>query len=54
MLGTEAAACYIGECKEPARDAKIALSASGLYGAFIHLGIPLLLVAVLGRQMLIP
>jgi len=50
VLGTEAAACYIGECREPARDAKIALSASSLYGAFIYLGIPLLLVAVLGRS----
>ncbi|MGA2984972.1 MAG: APC family permease [Terriglobia bacterium] len=50
VLGTESAACYIGECKDPARDARIAMSASGLYGGFIYLGIPLLLVAVLGRS----
>jgi len=49
VLATEAAACYIGECRDSARDAKIALSASALYGSFIYVAIPLMLVAVLGR-----
>lgn len=50
VLGTEAAACYIGECRDSARDAKIALSASGLYGSLVYVAIPLLLVGVLGRS----
>jgi amino acid transporter len=54
VLATEAAACYIGECKDPSRDAKIAMSASGLYGSFIYVAIPLLLVAVLGRSQVDP
>ena len=35
VLATEAAACYIGECRDSSRDAKIAMSASGLYGSLI-------------------
>jgi amino acid transporter len=54
VLATEAAACYIGECRNPTRDAKIAMSASGLYGSFIYVAIPLLLVAVLGRSQVDP
>jgi amino acid transporter len=50
VLGTEASACYIGECRNPARDARIAMSASGFYGSLIYVAIPLLLVAVLGRS----
>jgi len=49
VLAMEAAACYIGECREPARDAKIAMAASGLYGFFIYVAIPVMLVVVLGR-----
>ncbi len=49
VLATEAAACYIGECRQPARDARIAMTASGLYGGFIYLTLPLMLVVVLGR-----
>ncbi|MBI1880164.1 MAG: APC family permease [Chloroflexi bacterium] len=48
VLAMEAAACYIGECRNPVRDAKIALGAEGLYGYFIYLATPLMLVAVLG------
>lgn len=48
VLAMEAAACYIGECRSPARDAKIAMTASGLYGFFIYAAIPIMLVAVLG------
>lgn len=44
----EAAACYIGECREPARDAKIAMTAEGLFGLFIYTTLPLMLLAVLG------
>ena len=54
VLATEAAACYIGECRNPSRDAKIAMSASGLYGSFIYVAIPLFLVAVLGRSQVDP
>ncbi len=49
VLAMEAAACYIGECRQPTRDAKIAMSASGLYGFFIYVTLPLMLVLVLGR-----
>ena len=51
VLAIEAAACYIGECRNPARDAKIALSLASGYGAFIYLALPLMLVAVLGPAM---
>ncbi len=48
VLAMEASACYIGECRDPARDAKIAMTCSGLYGAFIYVSLPFMLVAVLG------
>lgn len=48
VLAMEAAACYIGECKEPARDAKIALTAEGLFGFFIYLTLPIMVFTVLG------
>ena len=48
VLAMEAAACYVGECRDPARDAKIAMTASGLYGFFIYVTLPLMLVVVLG------
>ncbi len=44
----EAAACYVGECRNPARDAKIAMTAEGLFGLFIYTTLPLMLLAVLG------
>lgn len=49
VLAMEAAACYIGECREPARDAKIAMAGSGLFGFFIYVALPLMLVLVLGK-----
>lgn len=49
VLAMEAAACYIGECREPARDAKIAMTAEGLFGFFIYVSIPLVFVLVLGN-----
>jgi amino acid transporter len=48
VIAMEAAACYVGECRGGARDAKIALTAEGLFGMFIYIATPLLFVAVLG------
>jgi amino acid transporter len=48
VLAMEAAACYIGECRDPARDAKIAMTLEGSYGLFIYTLIPVGFVAVLG------
>ena len=48
VLAMEAAACYIGECRDPARDAKIAMTAEGLFGFFIYVSIPTMVLAVLG------
>ena len=47
-IAMEAAACYIGECRDPARDAKIALTAEGLYGVFIYIATAVVFVGVLG------
>ena len=45
-IAMEAAGCYIGECKNPDRDAPIAMNLEGGYGVFIYTFLPL---AVLGR-----
>ncbi len=50
-IAMEAAACYIGECRDPARDAKIALTAEGLYGMFIYIGTAIVFVGVLGASL---
>ena len=50
VLAMEAAACYIGECRDPARDAKIAMTAEGLFGFFIYVSIPVMVLAVLGTE----
>jgi amino acid transporter len=50
-LAMEAAACYVGECRDPHRDAKIALTAEGLYGVFIYIGTAIVFVAVLGASL---
>jgi amino acid transporter len=50
-LAMEAAACYIGETHNPARDAKIALTAEGLYGLAMFTLIPLMFVVVLGSAL---
>src|SRR5918912_292484 len=47
-IAMEAAACYIGETKNPDRDAKIAMNLEGLYGLFIYTMIPIAFVIVLG------
>jgi amino acid transporter len=48
VLAMEAAACYIGECRNPARDAKIALSVEGGYGFFIFVFTAVVIVGVIG------
>lgn len=50
-LAMEAAACYIGECRDPHRDAKIALTAEGAYGVFIYIATAVVFVAVLGASL---
>jgi amino acid transporter len=52
VIAMEAAACYIGETKDPARDAKIAMNLEGGYGLFIYTLIPIGFIAVLGAQAL--
>ncbi|HEY5091197.1 MAG TPA: APC family permease [Polyangia bacterium] len=52
VIAMEAAACYIGECKDPERDAKIAMNLEGLYGIFIYTMIPVAFVVVLGATTL--
>src|SRR5271154_207962 len=48
VIAMEAAACYIGETKDPDRDAKIAMNLEGGYGVFIYTLIPIAFVIVLG------
>jgi amino acid transporter len=48
VIAMEAAACYIGECKDPERDAKIAMNLEGLYGLFIYTMIPIAFIIVIG------
>jgi amino acid transporter len=52
VIAMEAAACYIGECKNPDRDAKIAMNLEGGYGAFIYTFIPISFIIVLGLSAL--
>jgi amino acid transporter len=47
-IAMEAAACYIGECKNPDRDAPIAMNLSGGYGVFIYTFLPAAVLGVLG------
>src|SRR5439155_10739998 len=52
VIAMEAAACYVGECKDPARDGKIALNLEGGYGVFIYTMVPVSFVLVLGVKAL--
>src|SRR5438128_483300 len=52
VIAMEAAACYIGECKDPERDAKIAMNLEGAYGLFIYTLIPIAFIIVLGAKAL--
>ena len=51
VIAMEAAACYVGECRNPHRDAKIAMTAEGIYGVFIYVMTPLVFVGVLGATL---
>ena len=37
VIAMEAAACYIGECNDPKRDAKIAMNSPARTGSFIYI-----------------
>jgi len=52
VIAMEAAACYIGECANPDRDAKIAMNLEGAYGVFIYTLIPIAFIVVLGAKAL--
>jgi amino acid transporter len=52
VIAMEAAACYIGETKNPDRDAKIAMNLEGLYGLFIYTFIPIAFIIVIGTHAL--
>jgi len=52
VIAMEAAACYIGETKNPDRDGKIAMNLEGGYGVFIFTLIPIAFVIVLGLHAL--
>jgi amino acid transporter len=52
VIAMEAAACYIGETRDPDRDAKIAMNLEGGYGVFIYTMIPVAFVLVLGSHAL--
>ena len=54
VIAMEAAACYIGECKDPDRDAKIAMNLEGGYGVFIYALIPISFILVIGEKALNP
>jgi amino acid transporter len=54
VIAMEAAACYIGECRDPERDAKIAMNLEGLYGLFIYTMIPISFVIVFGAGLADP
>src|SRR2546421_3448665 len=54
VIAMEAAACYIGECRGPERDAKIAMNLEGLYGLFIYTMIPISFVIVFGAKLADP
>jgi amino acid transporter len=50
VIAYEAAACYIGECKNPSRE--IAMSLEGGYGVFVYTMLPISFVVVLGASAL--
>ena len=52
VIAMEAAACYIGECKDPDRDAKIAMNLEGASGVFIYTLVPIAFIVVLGAKAL--
>src|SRR5919197_1889759 len=52
VIAMEAAACYIGETRDPDKDAKIAMNLEGGYGLLIYTLIPIGFITVLGAKAL--
>ncbi len=52
VIAFEAAACYIGECRNPERDGPIAMMVSGGYGLLIYTLLPIGFIVVLGLSAL--
>src|SRR3954467_1627430 len=52
VIAMEAAACYIGETRDPEKDAKIAMNLEGGYGLLIYTLIPIAFITVLGAKAL--
>ncbi len=50
VIAMEAAACYLAECRNPSRDAPIAMTLEGGYGVFLYTILPLSFLAVLGQK----
>lgn len=50
VIAMEAAACYIGECRNPDRDAKVAMTLEGGYGVFVYTFLPISFIVVLGAS----
>lgn len=50
VIAMEAAACYLGECRDPSRDAPIAMKLEAGYGLFIYTVIPFTFLGVLGLK----
>jgi len=48
VIAMEAAACYLSECRDPGRDAKISMHLEGAYGVFIYTMIPVAFVLIIG------
>src|SRR5260370_24153277 len=51
VIAMEAAACYVGECRNGPRDAKIAMTVEGIYGMFIYILTPLVFLRVLATAL---
>src|SRR5919197_2149905 len=52
VIAMEAAACYIGETRDPDKDAKIAMDLEGVDGLVIYTLIPIAFITVLGAKAL--
>lgn len=50
VIAMEAAACYLGEVRNPKRDAKISMALEGGYGVFIYTMIPAAFIIVIGLK----
>ncbi len=50
VIAMEAAACYIGECRNPKRDAPMAMNLEAGYGVFIYTVLPLVVLGVVGLK----